>query len=353
MASSPGGSIGVVLAAFDAAHPGDLDALDRVLAAEDPARVRRAAVFLRVAGDYDDGSRERTRAALDAAIARRGLTERMRVLVAVGCEGVATPCGYVLIERELAAAAPGDAPRLALGFGHSPVLDAAEREPERLVDHAAQAVRAAAADAGLASDAVATAFVKVPQGSGSAYANERVRGRLGRAAAALGTGVALGEIDRAALSAGDIGTNASLYCPRAQCFAGPEVTRVETIVLGNRRGAGGELVACAGIARDLIDARSIRRMLLHAGMQLDADGELVEPGRVAAVFAKGGPAPDGTVRGAPTAIFGSTITPERHMRAALSGLLGGLLGSTRAFVTGDPVHAAPAGGVTVCAIVRC
>ena len=119
---------------------------------------------------------------------------------------------------------------------------------------------------------------------------------------------------------------------------------MEVIVLGNRAGAGGDLVV-----RATLDRRPDRRPVgeagaRRAGLALDTDGELAAPERVVACFVKAGAADDGRVRGAPTTILRSAITPEQHMRAALSGAFGALLGTTRVFITGDPVHAAPAGG---------
>ena len=123
-------------------------------------------------------------------------------------------------------------------------------------------------------------------------------------------------------------------------------------MLGNRAGAGGALVAHAGLIVDLIDSRSLRRVLKGAGLRLDIDGELEAPERIAAFFLKAGPSADGRVRGARTTIYGSSVTPEKHMRAAVSGMVGALLGTTRAFTTGDPIQQAPEGGGVACVIVR-
>ena len=56
-------------------------------------------------------------------------------------------------------------------------------------------------------------------------------------------------------------------------------------------------------------------------MSLDADGEL-ETRNLVATIAKLGVDPSGHVGGAPTTIFNSVTPPEKHVRAALSGVLG-------------------------------
>lgn len=92
-------------------------------------------------------------------------------------------------------------------------------------------------------------------------------------------------------------------------------------------------------------------MLVEAGLQLDGDGEL-DTGRLVATIAKLGVHPSGHVAGAPTTIFSSATPPEKHVRAALSGVLGAALHTTRIFSTFDPIQQAPLGGGTICCILR-
>ena len=339
----------IVTSTFDTDSPEDAASLAAAIAQVDAQRIVKLAVFAKIAGDYDDGSRERARGALDACVAELGLGERTQVLAAVGCEGVATPFGYVLAEID----GPGSAaPRLAMGFARVAAPIDEELDRGALADRVAECVRAAMRDAALAPAEVVMAFVKVPAPLASRPGNEKVRGRRARGLAALGAGIALGDLDRGAVTEAAVGADASLYSARVQPFAGPEVKRVEAIVLGNRPGAGGELVAHATVIGDLIDVGPVKRMLVGAGLALDADGELDGRERIAACFVKAGVAADGRVRGARTTIYDSSIAPEKHMRAALSGAFGALLGTTRVFITGDPVHAAPEGGGNACALVR-
>ncbi len=341
--------------AFDTARPDDVTGLARIIERTGVGNIRRLVAFVKVEGDYDDGSRELARGALEALVQSTGLSDRSHLLTAVGCEGVATPFGYALIDVAPDARMPARSeiePRLTVGCAASAGTPNLKGNDAEIIALVAQTVRAAAADAGLQPSEVVMAFVKVPQPAGSADPGERVRGRRARGLAALGTGVALGEIESGAITPDAVGRDLRLYCSRVQAFGGPEVTRIEVIVLGNRSGAGGSLVAHAGLARDLIDGTSLKHLLLGAGLRLDAEGQLADPERIAAFFLKAGPSADGSVRGARTTIFGSSIPPEKHMRAAVSGLVGGLIGTTRAFTTGDPIHQGPEGGGVACAIVR-
>jgi cyanuric acid amidohydrolase len=51
-------------------------------------------------------------------------------------------------------------------------------------------------------------------------------------------------------------------------------------------------------------------------------------------------------------VHDSPLPPDTHMRAALSGVVGSLLGHTRFFVSGDPIQQAPPGGGIAAAILR-
>jgi cyanuric acid amidohydrolase len=340
------------IARFDTANQDDVSGLASAIAGFGADRIARIAVFLKVEGDYDDGSRERARAALEKLVADTGLADRAQLLTAVGCEGVSTPFGYALVQLKDQPPSSGTAPRLAMGVARSDAPPADELDSAVLAHRVADTVRAAVADAGLSIDQVAMCFVKVPQPPAGAGRAQPVRGRRTRAVAALGAGMALGEVDPKRVTDAVIAADPTLHSRRAQTFAGPEVTRVEVIVLGNKPGAGGDLMAVSTLTDDLIDALSLKRMLLRAGLKLDAEGELADAQRVAALFIKAGPSADGRIRGARTTIYNSGITPEKHMRAAQSGMLGALLGTTRVFNTGDPVQQAPEGGAVACALIR-
>jgi cyanuric acid amidohydrolase len=86
---------------------------------------------------------------------------------------------------------------------------------------------------------------------------------------------------------------------------------------------------------------------LRAAPQLPA----AHQGRLRAVIVKGEmPA---LLRGTrPAALDDSDIHPNRHFRAALSGMLGGLTGDARIFLSGGAEHQAPPGGVLLAIIAE-
>lgn len=333
--------------AFDMKASDDLSGLEAALAGVAPDSIRRLVLLLRVAGEYTDGSRERARSAIAAFLADKKLSDRSQYVTVIGAEGAATPCGYALVDRD-GAATPNGPRRLALGIAR------AAAPPEETIGTAAHALAVKAAvetgirDGGMRPADVEVVIVNVPQPTSG---DVGVRGRRGRAAAALGAGIALGDIAPEKVRDNAIVSDGSLYTARVQTFTGPAIPELQVIVVGNAAGRGGDLFACNTITTDLLDVRSVKRMLVKAGLRLDQDGEL-DTSRLVATIAKLGVDPSGQVAGAPTTIFNSVTPPEKHVRAALSGALGATLHTTRLFSTFDPVQQAPIGGGTICCIIR-
>ena len=75
--------------------------------------------------------------------------------------------------------------------------------------------------------------------------------------------------------------------------------------------------------------------------------------RVRAVLVKGMPDPAGTVRGHRHTMLDDTdIDAQRHVRAALGGVVGAVLGDGRLFVSGGAEHQGPAGGGLIAVIAE-
>jgi cyanuric acid amidohydrolase len=326
----------------------DTAGLERQLAAWGPERIQRMALVYKVEGEYEDGSRERARAAVYELLARYGLDGKAEMVTVVGCEGLATPFGYVL--ADVASDRPaGRGKRLALGVVHGAPPEDSDLDLARFKTPVARLVEKAMAQAGLEAKDVVTVLVSTPQ---PMTGDKGLRGRKARAVAALGAGIAIGDVASSDVTEATVMKRPDLFTRRVQTFTGPTVKQVEVIVLGNRVGAGGNLVACSSVAADLVDMRPLKRMLVKAGLELDRDGELAEPDRVAAMMIKSGVRPDGTVRGLRTTLFEPGLPVEKHVRAAQSGLMAALLGTSAVFNTYDPIQQCPVGGSAACAIVR-
>ena len=339
---------------YDTAQPGDTSEFFRALAKFEPARIRRLAVLAKTEGnaEVNDYSREYGLLSTELAIERHGgraLVERSTFLFSTGCEGAMTPCGTLFVDIEEPGARPS--PRgsaLAIGCARSRSVRPEEIGTPAHADLAAETVRAGMQDAGVKADEVALVIVKTPV----TVSARRITSAHSKAVGALGAGVALGEVERARIVQDAIDVDHSLYARRAMVFSGSELDCVEIMLLANRRGAAGHLSVHTGFLRDLLDAQALRDMFASAGLALNERGEVAQPGRVAATLVKAGAAPDGKVRGRRTTMKSSHIDMDKHVRAAVSGIIGAILGDTRAFISANTVHQAPPGGGLAACVVR-
>ena len=348
--------------AYDTADPGDTSELSARLAAFSPETVRRLSLLVKTEGnsDVNDFSRQYgLLAARNLLVAWGGeaIIARCSFLFSTGCEGAMTPFGYLFLDVE-DGAAPVAERALALGVGRSRSLRPEEIGTPAHADLVAATVEAAMADAGVTRDEVALVIVKtpvmshIPATEAPKTRNKRVTSGYSKAVGALGAGVALGEVDRAAVVQEAFDTDHSLHARRAMVFSGSETDQVEILLLANRPGAPGRLAIGTGHFADMLDIAGIRRVIADAGIGLDAEGNVAEPGRIAAMLVKAGVAPDGMVRGCRTTIKSSHIDMDKHVRATVAGLVASVRGTCRNFVSANTVHQAPAGGGLCACIVE-
>jgi cyanuric acid amidohydrolase len=332
---------------FHPRNPGDTrelrEALDRL-----PAdRVRRLAVFGKTEGPatLNDYSRDLAQLAVDAAIHEVGgtaLLERTTRLFSTGCVGVASPITVLLADIE------GDAShRDGLAFGAAvsePVPDGERAGPVHIAAAQDTLIRACK-DAGLTAAQVGLVLIKSPILSPAQAARQTIRKRHGgstgssRGAAAIGAGLALGEIDPRALDDDPVG-RAGVHARHVMAFSGTEVDRVEVIVIGTRPGGDPRWAIRAKLLQDLADGDALR------AMRTDAGG-----GLMLALF-KAGIAADGRLRGRRTTVLTSDLTPDKQLRAAASGVIAACLGGVDAFISAGAEHQGPPGACLCALIVR-
>ncbi len=345
--------MGVAIEAFSMGAPDDVQEFGRILDRLARSRVTKLAVIAKTEGTAttNDYSRSLAKLAIGEALEARGLggEDRSQVVLSTGCEGVISPGGYII-----AATDDGD-DTLAVGLARSPILSPEEMIADAHVGHARDTVEVALADAGLGPDEAVLVLMKSPllthpEATGLPPAQRRWAGisAAARGVAALGIGVALGEIASSEAKAANVLARDDLYTRRGMVFSGTETRRCEAIVLGNRRAANGGAnrlsISSGGIA-DLIDIEGMSRVVAPADNDpIVAARRVAGEGRIVAAFLKAGVARDGRVRGRRTTVFSSDLDPDKHMRAAASGALAALIGDCRMFVSGGCEHQAPDGG---------
>ncbi len=354
------------------AHPGDLSALAALLDAGPLRAEDIVAVIGKTEGnggvnDFTRGYFTQSLMALLAARTGRPAEQLLRSVPCVlsgGTEGVLSP-HYVVFSRAAVAPAPGS-PALAIGTAFSPPLAAQEIGRWAHVAAVAAAVRAAMRDAGIArAEDVAFVQLKCPcvtvaRAQAAAAAGHAVRsadpGRsmaYARAAGAFGVAVALGELpDDPALEdalLSDFGRSSA----RASVSSGVEVEANEVIVLGHSAHWQGPLRMACATMDDALDIAAVGAALQPLGLQATPQLPPQQAARVAAVFVKCEPDRRGQVRGARHTMLDDTdINAQRHIRGAVGGLVAGVLGDARIFVSGGAEHQGPDGGGLVAVIAE-
>jgi cyanuric acid amidohydrolase len=355
------------------AHPGDVSALAVLL---DQGALRAQDVVAVIGktegnGGVNDFTRGFFTQSLMGLLAVRlgrapqELLQEIPCILSGGTEGVLSP-HYVVFARAEAApdALPG--PALALGRALGPVMQARDMGRWAQVRQVADAVRAAMADARIDKPAdVGFVQVKCPfltpqlaeagsaAGHPLACPDPNRSMALARAAGAFGVALALGELDdNPALEAALLG-DFSLFCNRASISCGVEVQATEVVVLGQSAHWRGPMRLASAPMADALDLGAVIQVLAELGLRAHPQVSAQDQPRIAAAFVKCEPDRRGKVRGARHTMLGDTdINAQRHIRGAVGGLVAGVLGDGRIFVSGGAEHQGPDGGGLIAVIAE-
>jgi cyanuric acid amidohydrolase len=164
---------------------------------------------------------------------------------------------------------------------------------------------------------------------------------LSRYASAVGIGAALEEVEESKIA--DALAGKTQWSSKASCSSGAELEDNHILVLASDATAkGGKLHASSSYMKDAIDAGVILKML----DQITDDG-----GEVVQVFAKAEANPAGHIRGRRhTMNTDSDIHSTRHARAAVGGLVAGLVGDSAVYISGGAEGQGPPGGGSLCIV---
>lgn len=347
--------------------PDDVSGIETAIAAGriDPAGI--VAIFGKTEGNglVNDFSRGYATLALGLLLERHLPVARAKQVCLVmsgGTEGAMAP-HFIVFERGDGDA--GGAPALAFGRAHTDAVPAEHLGRLAQVDAVAQGVRAAMHEATITDpNDVHLVQVKCPLLIATRIVAAEARGAkvavrdtlksmgLSRGASALGVGVALGEIDRAALADAMIGVDYGVWSGRASCSAGIELLNNEIVVLGTSRAWSGPLAIDHAVMADALDIEPVRATLARLGLATTGQLAEAERKRLVALIGKAEAGSKGRLRGhRHTMLDDSDIASTRHARAFVAGALGGLVGHAEIFVSGGAEHQGPDGGGPVAVIV--
>lgn len=318
-------------------------------------------------GGVNDFTREYATWALCAALApylslsARAIEERIAFVMSGGTEGVLSPHLTVFARR--AAPARGGEKRLSIGIAMTRAFLPEEIGRAVQVEETAAAVLSAMRDAAIVDRAdVHFVQIKCPLLTAERVEAALARGRVtvtknsyssmaySRGASALAVASALNEIDKP-VSDEAIVRDWSLYSRVASTSAGIELMRGLVVLLGNSAHATGRHVVGHGMMRDAIDLAGLLAAFSSVGVVSPHGLPGIATERIVNVFAKAEASPDGHVRGFRHTMLDDTdISPTRHARAAVGGLIAGLSGRGAVYVSGGAEHQGPPGGGPVAVI---
>ena len=299
-------------------------------------------------------------------VPRTVVEARVALVMSGGCEGIMSPHATVLTRRARPTTPPAGEGRLAVGVAFTRDLlpeEVGTAVQARLV---AEAVRQAMQEAAIASPAdVHYVQTKNPVLTPPRITRAAARGRgvvttdpvrsfgFSNGASALGVGIALGQVPEGAVTDAVIGVNSDLSCGVASSSAGIEIERCAVVVFGNSRESASGYRIGHGVMQDSLDIAAVCDALRGAGIRCDGLPSPSDLQRVTAVFAKGGIAANGEVRGRRTTALTDSDIGTRHLRAAVNAAVAAVVGDPMIYVSaGWSPHQGPLAGGPVAVIAR-
>jgi cyanuric acid amidohydrolase len=299
----------------------------------------------------------------------RSRADALRVPIALsgGCDGVISPHLNIFarIPDASVSAASKKELRLTVGVTVSEPILPEEIGRIAMVEKVAKGVRQAMADAGIADPAdVHFVQTKTPLLTAERIAAAKSRGKdcvmhdtmesmaVSNATAALGIGVGVGEfpLPRPEQIAHDL----SLYSSVASCSSGVEHDEAQIVLVGNRRGIGGDFRIGHSVMRDSLDFEGIYDAVRKAGLPLPERARSGDLGNALVnCFIKCETHPSGRLRGRRiVSLNDSDIHHTHHTKAAVGAVAAAALGDPAVYCSVAALQQGPAGGGVVAAIIN-
>lgn len=293
------------------------------------------------------------------------IAKKVPIIWSGGTEGLMSPHATIFVKKP---DVPGEARGKGFTVGTAYTEDMTPEDFGTLahVHSAAEGVRRAIEDAAI-EDPKDIHFVQIKTG---ALTTERIKAAYARAGkvvttdtyksmsyarsvAALGIGIATGEISEDKVNEETIGQDLSVYSDVASTSSGIELMNCEIIVLGNSPHSSSDLIIDHAVMRDAIDAAAVREALTKVGFRLQCELADVDREKLVNVFAKCEPHPSGETRGRRHVMFeDSDINYTRHIRAVVNAVVASVTGDTMCYVSAGAEHQGPTGGGVVAVLAH-
>ena len=354
------------------AHPGDLSELDRLIISGQVRAVDVTAIIGKTEGnggvnDFTRGYFTQTLMGMLSQHLNKPEAQLVREIPCVlsgGTEGVMSPHYSVFCISEAEPSARRFPSALAVGTAFSAQVAAEDVGRRAHVESVAAAVRQAITNAGIENpDDVHFVQVKCPCVTVARAAAAAAAGKqpltndpnksmaFARAAGAFGVALGLGEIAPGGFTDASLLSDFSIQSPRASISSGVEVESNEVIVIGNSPNWAGDLKIAHRPMRDALDIGGIVGALADLGIAASPQVSAADLARIGCMLVKCEPDRRGKVRGHRHTMLDDTdINAQRHIRGAVAGLVAGVIGDGRIFVSGGAEHQGPDGGGLIAVI---
>ena len=293
------------------------------------------------------------------------IAKRVPIIWSGGTEGLMSPHATIFT-REPDRGTPSGQKRLTVGTAYTRDVLPEEFGTAVHARVAADGVSAAIKDAGIESPAdihfvqiktgaLTTERVNAAKARGKSVVTADTYGSMGyaRAAAALGIGVASGELAPANLTDDVIYHDFSIFSEIASTSSGVELMNCEIIVLGNSARSTSDLVMAHAVMKDAIDASAVREALRRAGLSVESELAEGDRERLINVFAKCEPDRSGATRGRRHTMFeDSDVNYPRHIRGAVNAVIASVTGDAMCYVSAGAEHQGPPSGGVVAVLAR-
>ncbi|ADU29498.1 ring-opening amidohydrolase [Evansella cellulosilytica] len=333
----------------DMDHPGDVSALAKLLNEEEISAESIRAIIAQTEGDgYSRGYATLAFQLLLSEklnISQQEVFDTIPMMMIGKTGGLMTPHYTLFIEKE-DVEKENKEKRFSFGVASTRVLLPEEIGTVAQVDLVADAVNKAMLEAGIESiDDVKCVEVKCPWGVG---------GSLAKATSALGSAVALKEVDREVIDEDSLNEDHSLFSVKTSVSAGQEQVAARVIVMGNSVKSTSNLYIGSGVMKDALDLKGMQSAFKDAGINHSDTLSEEEQAKIVQVFVNAGADAINEVRGRRHTMHTDALAMHSGIvaKAVANAVVGSYVGETRILCSAGSEHQGPQGSNLVAAVIR-
>lgn len=290
-------------------------------------------------------------------ISKQEVFDKIPMLMIGLTAGLMSPHAVAFATRDVEIESPGEK-RLAVGVVSTRNLKPEEYGTESQVDLVADAVQKAMAEAQIddVSD-VHCVSVKLPAMTGARVSEAKERdaklitenpgaaSTRAKGASALGVAVALGEVDRSAVTDEAINSDFSLYSSVATTSAGNEQTACRVVLMGNSERSVSKHKIASGVMQDTLDLPAAKETIRRAGLKIEDQLSEEEQKRLSAVFINAGANALPHCRGRRHTMMSDFLSGYSGIiaKAVVNSVVGALVGDSMVLASAGWEHQGPRG----------